>query len=106
MIIGANNSADGTFDSLSANNITATALTQSTSTTTGALQVGGGAGIRGNVYAASGNADENYLLYTPRSTVSTTAPTDARVGDFWINPSGPYFLQYVLDGANRIWVQI
>ena len=106
MIIGANNSADGTFDSLSANNITATALTQSTSTTTGALQVSGGAGIKGNVYAASGNADENYLLYTPRSTVSTTAPIGARVGDFWINPAGPYFLQYVLDGENRIWVQI
>jgi hypothetical protein len=45
-------------------------------------------------------------LYTPRSTISATPPVGARVGDFWINPAGPYFLQYVLDGTNRIWVQI
>lgn len=106
VIIGANNSADGTFDTLSANNGNITALTQSTSTTTGALTIEGGVGIQGDVYAGTGNPDENFLLYTPRSNVSLTAPTNARVGDFWINPAGPYFLQYVQDGVNKVWVQI
>lgn len=106
IIIGANNPADGTFDSLSGNNLNITALTNSTSTSTGAVTVNGGVGIKGNVYAATGNPDENYLLYTPRSTVSLTSPTNPRVGDFWINPSGPYFLQYVQDGPNKVWVQI
>lgn len=101
MVIGASNPADATFDGVNVN-----ATTQSTSTTTGALQVDGGVGIQGNVYAATGNPDENYMLYTPRSTVSATAPPNARVGDFWINPSGPFFLQYVNDGGNKIWVQI
>jgi hypothetical protein len=99
--IGGSQAASGTFTTLRANS-----TTTSTSTTTGALTVGGGVGIRGNVYANSGNPDENYMLYTPRSTISTTPPVGARVGDFWINPTGPYFLQYVLDGANKIWVQI
>jgi hypothetical protein len=99
--IGGSQAADGTFLTLRAN-----ATTVSTSTTTGALTVAGGVGIRGDVYANSGNPDENYMLYTPRSTISATPPTGARVGDFWINPTGPYFLQYVKDGANKIWVQI
>ena len=59
-----------------------------------------------NVYAATGSPDESNLLYTPRSTVSTSAPVSPRVGDFWINPAGPYFLQYVNDAGNKIWVQI
>ncbi len=101
MVIGANNPADATFDTVNVN-----ATTQSTSTTTGALQVDGGVGIQGNVYAATGNPDENYMLYTPRSTISATAPSGARVGDFWINPAGPYFFQYVNDAGNKIWVQI
>lgn len=62
--------------------------------------------FEGDIYAASGHPDENSLLYTPVSTVSTTTPSNPRLGDFWIDPSGPYFLQYVLDGSNRIWVQI
>jgi hypothetical protein len=99
--IGGSQAAAGTFTTLRANS-----TTTSTSTTTGALTVAGGVGIRGNVHANSGNPDENFMLYTPRSTISTTPPVGARVGDFWINPAGPYFLQYVKDGANKIWVQI
>ena len=99
--IGVSQAAAGTFLALKSN-----VTTTSTSTTTGALTVAGGAGIRGDVYANSGNPDENFMLYTPRSTISATAPVGARVGDFWINPVGPYFLQYVKDGTNKIWVQI
>jgi hypothetical protein len=99
--IGGSQAAAGTFTTLRANS-----TTTSTSTTTGALTVSGGVGIRGDVHANSGNPDENFMLYTPRSTISATPPVGARVGDFWINPAGPYFLQYVKDGANKIWVQI
>ena len=99
--IGGSQAAAGTFTTLRANS-----TASSTSTTTGALIVSGGVGIRGNVYAGSGNPDENYMLYTPRSTISTSPPVGARLGDFWINPTGPYFLQYILDGTNKIWIQI
>lgn len=101
MAIGQNNAADGNFV-----NVEVQSSTSATSTSTGALTVEGGAGIKGDVYAKTGNPQENYLLYTPVTTVSTSTPTTPRVGDFWINPIGPYFLQYVQDGANRIWVQI
>lgn len=101
MNIGVSLAGSGRFTT-----IEGTGVTQSTSTTTGAVLIAGGVGVQGSVYAATGNPSENYMLYTPRSTVSTTAPSGARVGDFWINPAGPYFLQYVKDGSNKIWVQI
>lgn len=101
MRIGQSNAADANFV-----NVQVQSSTTASSSSTGALTVEGGVGIKGVVYAKTGNPDENYLLYTPRSTVSTTPPVGARVGDFWINPTGPYFLQYVNDGGNKIWVQI
>ena len=62
--------------------------------------------VPGIIYSMDGNPDENNRLYTPRVTISTAvAPTDPRVGDFWVDPSGPYELQYVNDGGNFIWVQ-
>lgn len=108
MIIGANDTAAGSFTDVDAESLEVTNTTTSTSTTTGAVLIAGGVGIRGNVYAASGNPDENFLLYTPKSTISVTVPNTAttKIGDFWINPTGPYFLQYIQDGANKIWIQI
>jgi hypothetical protein len=108
MVIGANDTANGSFDSVVSTDLRVTNTTSSTSTTTGAVRISGGVGISGNVYSASGNPDENFLLYTPKSTISTSPPSTAttRIGDFWINPLGPYFLQYIQDGANRIWIQI
>ena len=108
MIIGANDPAAGTFDKVVATNLEVTNTTTSTSTTTGAVIINGGVGIKGSVYAGTGNPEENFLLYTPKSTISPTVPTTAttRIGDFWINPTGPYFLQYIQDGSNRIWIQI
>jgi hypothetical protein len=71
------------------------------------LTVEGAAYVNQGIYSSvSGNPDENYLLYTPVTTISTITPVSARVGDFWINTNGPYFLQYVNDGGNKIWVQI
>ncbi len=99
--IGNSTPADATFV-----NTEVVSTASSTSTTTGALLVTGGVGIQGDVYARTGHPAENYLLYTPVATVSTSTPTGARIGDYWINPAGPYVLLYVLDGVNKIWVQI
>jgi len=61
--------------------------------------------VPGSVYSNEGNEYEQYLLYTPRVTVSSTPPPNARVGDFWINSVTGYELQYIQDGPNRIWIQ-
>ena len=61
--------------------------------------------VPGSVYSNEGNEYEQYLLYTPRITVSPTPPPNARVGDFWINSVSGYELQYIQDGANKIWIQ-
>jgi hypothetical protein len=61
--------------------------------------------VPGSVYSNEGNEYEQYLLYTPRITVSSTPPPNARVGDFWINSVSGYELQYIQDGANKIWIQ-
>lgn len=106
MIIGSLDPEDGTFIDIEGSTLNITSTTSSTSTTTGAVTIAGGVGIRGDVYANTGHPAENWLLYTPKAIVSTTSPPDPKIGDFWIDPTGPYFLQYVQDGANKIWVQI
>ena len=58
-----------------------------------------------SVYSREGIVDEGNLLYTPRVTISTTAPLNPRIGDFWIDPTYGVELQYVDDGGNRFWVQ-
>ena len=79
--------------------------TSATSTTTGALHVTGGVGIEGSIYSAEGGEYENYLLYVPRVIVSTSTPYTARIGDFWVEPNSGVELQYIQDGANRVWIQ-
>jgi cytoskeletal protein CcmA (bactofilin family) len=81
--------------------------TSSTSTTTGALVINGGVGIQGAIYSRDGQEFEGNLLYTPRITISPTPPADPvpRVGDFWIDNTTGYELQYVQDGEQRIWIQ-
>lgn len=61
--------------------------------------------VPGSVYAAEGNPLENYLLYTPRVTISATAPLYPRIGDFWIDSVNGVELQYVDDAGSRFWVQ-
>jgi len=77
----------------------------STSTTTGALVVGGGVGVQGSVYSREGGEYENYLLYVPRVIVSTSTPFTARIGDFWVEPNSGIEFQYLQDGSNRVWIQ-
>jgi hypothetical protein len=58
-----------------------------------------------NVYSPNGNTLENNLLYTPQVTVSISAPSNPRVGDFWINPIYGVELQYIKDGTSTFWIQ-
>ena len=80
----------------------------STSTTTGAVTVTGGVGVRGSIYSADGNPLQNYLLYTPKVTVTGTGipPSNPNVGDFWIDTIAAGQLQYIQDGASAFWIQI
>lgn len=93
---------DTTYDRLTVNQIAVT------STASNALTVAGGVQVTKSVYSADGGSFENNLLYTPRVTVSTggIAPTNPRVGDFWIDPSIGAEMQYIQDGTNRFWMQI
>jgi hypothetical protein len=85
-----------------------TNITASTSTNTGAIVVGGGVGIAGdlhvggNVYSAQGQPLANIKV-----TVSTTPPTTAtnNIGDFWIDPSIGVEYQWIQDGTNFYWIQ-
>lgn len=58
-----------------------------------------------SVYSQEGIAEYGNLLYTPRITISTTAPVNPRVGDFWINPTYGVECQYINDGGNYFWIQ-
>jgi hypothetical protein len=84
----------------------------STSTTTGAITVAGGAGVAKDVYVGQavyaqdgGSPAYNYKLYTPQVTVSTSSPVSARIGDFWIDPSIGVEYQYVPNGTQTVWIQ-
>jgi hypothetical protein len=87
------------------NTLTLASLMASTSTNTGALTVAGGVGVGGDIYSAGGSDYYNYLLYTPRVTVSDTAPVDPRIGDFWIDPEIGVEYQYVPNGESAVWIQ-
>ena len=89
MLIGYYVPKDGYFQTLYATNTTVT----------------NNSFVGGSVYSQDGIAEYNNLLYTPRVTISTTAPSDPRVGDFWINPTYGVECQYVNDGGNFIWIQ-
>lgn len=73
--------------------------------TTPNLTVTNTATVIGSVYSADGNPVENYLLYTPRVTISTTPPLNPRIGDFWIDPTYGAECQYIDDAGTRFWVQ-
>jgi hypothetical protein len=61
--------------------------------------------VPGSIYSIDGNSYEQNLLYTPRVTISSTPPPNPRVGDFWINSTTGYELQWVNDGGNKFWIQ-
>jgi hypothetical protein len=81
--------------------------TNSTGTSSGALIVAGGVGIAGDVYSElCGNPEEDFLLYTPKITTTSTQPTGARIGDIWIDFTVPAYLQYIKDGTSTFWIQV
>lgn len=94
--------------STTANPLTISNITSATSTVTGALKVVGGVGVKGSVYSKDGNPLQNYLLYTPKVTITDTGlpPPNPKPGDFWIDTQILAELQYVQDGANAFWIQI
>lgn len=70
------------------------------------LYVSGGAYVDKGIYSdLSGLADENYLVYTPKVTVSDTIPLNPRIGDFWIDSTIGVEFQYIKDGTSTFWVQ-
>jgi hypothetical protein len=81
-----------------------------TSTVEQSLVVSGGIGVEKDsyfaegIYGRDGNPDEDYLVYSPRVTVSPTVPTNPRVGDFWISANA--YLQYIQDGTTKFWIQV
>jgi hypothetical protein len=86
-------------------NITSTLSDTSTNINQAAV-INGGIYVNKGIYSDfSGAADENYLVYTPVVTVSTTTPVNPRVGDFWIEPNLGVEFQYIKDGSSKIWIQ-
>jgi hypothetical protein len=97
---------DTTGGMLSLQQMTLVGTSPSVSTQTGALTVAGGVGVQGSIYSADGNADQGYLLYTPRTTLSVgIPPANPRFGDFWVDPSLGASFQYIKDGTSTIWLQ-
>jgi hypothetical protein len=96
-------------DLLTVNKLSITSTDANVSTTTGqALLVAGGVAVANSVRSKDGNIDENFLLYSPKVTVSPTPPTTAtnHVGDFWIDSNNAITLQWVKDGLAYFWLQI
>lgn len=95
-----------TVGELSVGQVNIVNTTSSTSTNSNqALVVAGGVATGATIYSPDGQPDENYALYTPRVTISTSTPLNPRVGDFWIDPNYGVELQYIKDGTSTIWVQ-
>lgn len=94
---------------LTVERLTITGTDASTSTTTGqALLVSGGVAITDSVRSKDGNFNEDFLLYSPKVTVSPTPPVTAtnHIGDFWVDSNNAITLQWVKDGTSTFWLQI
>jgi hypothetical protein len=101
-----NLSYDTSDKKLTVSKLAVTSTESSTSTSTGAVTVAGGVGIQGDVYSASGNPTENYLLYTPKITVASAPHSNPRVGDVWIDLTSLAYYQWIDDEGSRFWLQI
>lgn len=102
-VLLAYNTTDGTL-TVPQLNVTST-LASSNTTTNQSLVVAGGVAVSGSIRSPDGQIDEDYLLYTPKVTISTSSPLAPRVGDFWIDPNFGVELQYIKDGTSTFWVQ-
>ena len=110
---------DVIYDPVKAGNIIAANTTPSTSTTTGALIVRGGAGIAGNINAAAYYTTNgiywsgNGASYSSGSgsgttfTANTAPPTSGNIaGDMWYNISTDVLYEYINDGTSKYWVDV
>lgn len=114
---GVTSSPTVTFDpnsqTLSVDRVVINNSDYSTSTTTGqSLLVTGGIGVlehiyvNKSIYSQDGNPDENQLIYSPKVTVSSTPPSNPRIGDTWIDGNSGITLQWVKDGVDTFWFQV
>ena len=106
------------YDPIKAGNIVAANTTPSTSKTTGALIVGGGAGIAGNVYAnrvysteglywaGNGNVMSTGGGSGGSFTTSNTAPPGPALGDEWYSPQAHILYKYINDGTSSLWLDL
>jgi hypothetical protein len=63
--------------------------------------------ILGSVYSVgTGNPDENYLLYSPKTTVGSSPHANPRIGDYWIDSANKAGYQYINDSSIHFWLQI
>jgi hypothetical protein len=97
-------------------NLVVVATTTSISTTTGALVVGGGVGIAGNVYANTVYTTTgirwagNGVAFSSGGgggtfTANTAPPTSGNVaGDQWYDTSADILYEYLNDGTTSYWV--
>ena len=103
--------ATGIFSGTTAQQIVTSNNTVSTSTTTGALQVAGGAGIQGNVYVGQrvvttgGVFWANGVAFSSGSIkTQSSAPAPAAPGDFWYNTNNDRMYEYVSNGDYSFWL--
>ena len=94
------------FEGTSTRVIVASTVSSTITNVDQAFVVSGGSYVEKGIYSPTvGQPDENYLVYTPVITVSTSAPVNPRVGDFWIDPTFGVELQYISDGGQKNWIQ-
>jgi hypothetical protein len=112
--IGSLAAQDGSFLDIVGETLLVTNTGSSISTVTGQSAVfDGGIGVQKDsyfaegIYGVTGNPDENYLVYSPKVSVTEgIAPSGPRVGDIWIDASIPAYLQYIKDGTSTFWIQV
>jgi hypothetical protein len=97
--------------------ITFASFTDSTSTTSGDLQVAGGAGIQGNVYVGRNLAVTSGIIWAGNGhpygggggasiTGSTTPPYDPVEGDFWYVTDLGILSRYTADQGQYYWLDV
>ena len=106
------NYANAKIGSNAGGNVVITSANAATSTTSGALQVAGGAGIAGNVYtdklftttgvfwAANG------APWMAQFTASPTAPVLPSLGSYWYKTTTDVVYEYINDGVNSFWIDV
>lgn len=103
--------ATGVFSGTTTQQIVTSNNTVSTSTTSGALKVAGGAGIQGNVYVGErvvttgGVFWANGVAFSSGSIkTQSSAPAPAAPGDFWYNTNNDRMYEYVSNSAYSFWL--